>query len=154
MSRIDGTGHRRISRAFQNTSHHVLASLALIAVQRQTTNSRAPFLKPLLLTDGSIALVAVAVGGREGPLCADDGVARRAEEENGPRDDPQEREVEEPAYPFLVPPDVDEMRRVNVYVFLLKRERDVDVAAVVCASDDAFDAVADECLVESGDDAA
>ena len=75
-------------------------------------------------------MICLLVGFSPGPADGVDAPAFGCEEEDGPREDPEEGDVEEEADPVITGL-IYPVRVVDVYVFLFEREGYCEVAVVV-----------------------
>ena len=108
-----------------------------ILVQHKIANKRGVLFNPLPLANRSIPSVCAQGIPREPPLYFVHIPPFCHEEEDGPCDDPEESEVEDPADPAGAPV-VYERGRVDVDGFLVDAEGDVGIATVVRGADYVF----------------
>lgn len=138
---------------FFGRSRFTTGRIALKLIHDQLANMAPVAFEPLRLTDSGILLASgftLSQLSREIPIHGIHVPPLGCEDEDRPDDDPEESEVEDPAYPGRAPL-VDNMGPVDVDRLLIHAESDVDMPAVLCGAYEAFEIAFQRAKVQAVD---
>lgn len=105
----------------------------------------------MLLADGGVGLAALRIDLGEWPLCAHNVVFLGCEVQDGPREDPQEGEVEDPSDPVGGAPVVHPGGGVDINRPIGNGKLNGELALVVGTADETFESGSEELLIQAGD---